>query len=502
MTKEISLQLERQGNAVAVAVPSPHGGWNTRDAESQMPIEDAVVLDNFLPSVGKVVSRWGYTDSATDASGNVESLFSYVAGVVSELISASGSTVYKGTTGSLTSIGTGFTNARWEATSFNANLLMVNGADTPQKFDGSTLSALTITGSGLTPSSFNGVTVFKNFVFYWDDSTQDFWYGALDAIEGAFTKFPLSRVGTFGGNLTKIVTWNVDGGDGVDDLACFFMSTGEVIVYQGTDPGDASAWSIVGAYTIGQPIHKRAIVKIAGDVVIVNNGDFVLFSEVFRKGGLITSTTKLSGAIKAATKTSSSLFGWQVVEYNRGGLLIINVPLATNSKYQQFVVNTITGAAARFTGINARVWVVHDKALYFGGSTIIHKADDGFKDGAAAIAVDAQQAYSTLGVQSVKTINTINPVHMADGNVTVNVDMGYDFGRSILAQTIASASVGTPWDTELWDVSPWSPESITRTQTYLTSGQGTYVSIRLKSSLLGQELAWYTTYYNFDVNAL
>lgn len=497
--REISLQSERYGVSQVQAVPSPHGGWNTRDAESQMPIEDAVIMDNCIPSVGKVTSRWGFTQSATGASSNVETLLSYEATTVSELISASGSVVYKGTQ-TLTSIGTGFSNARWEGVNFNANLLMVNGADTPQKFDGSTLSALTITGSGLTPSNFDGVAVFKTFIFYWDSATQDFWYGAVNAIEGAFTKFPLSRVGTFGGNLVKIVSWNVDGGDGVDDLALFFMSSGEVIVYKGTDPASANAWALVGVYKIGAPISARAIIKISSDVAIVNNGDFVLFSEVFKKGGLVSSTSKLSGAIKDASLNYGSLFGWQVVDYQRGNLLIINVPIATNTTYHQYIVNTITGAAARFTGINARCWCVHNKVLYFGGNTIIYKADDGYKDDTVAIEVDVQQAYSTLGVPSVKSINTIDPVHTADGNVTVNVDMGYDFGRSTLAQVIASESTGTLWGAA-WG-SSWSPEVVTRTQNYLSSGYGTYVSIRLKTSLLSQQLAWYSTYYNFNVNAI
>lgn len=501
MTREISLQAERGGNSIAVTAPAPHGGWNTRDAESSMPIEDAVILDNFIPSVGKVTTRWGYTSSGTGASGNIETLLSYEAGAVSELISASDGNVYKGTTGTLTSIGSGFSNARWEGANFNANLLMVNGADTPQKFNGSTLSALTITGAGLTPSTLNGVTVFKNFVFYWDSATQDYWYGALNAIEGAFTKFPLSRVGTFGGNLVKIETWNVDGGDGVDDLAVFFMSSGDTIVYKGTDPGDAAAWALVGVYKIGAPIHQRAITKIASDMMIVNNGDFVLFSEVFKKGGLVGASTKLSGAIANATLNYGSNFGWQALEYQRGNLLIINVPIATNSIYEQYIVNTITGAAARFTNIAARVWAVHDKVLYFGGSTILYKADSGLKDDTIAIKVDAQQAYSLLGVQSIKTINTIDPVHTAEGSVTVNVDMGYDFGRSILSQTISSATTGTAWGS-LWDVSEWSPEIITRTENYLSSGQGTYVSPRLKTSLIGQQLAWYSTYYNFSVNAI
>jgi len=500
MTKEISLELERQGNSQSVVVPAPHGGWNTRDAESMMPLEDAVILDNFIPSVGKVESRWGYTESATGAINYVESMFSYEALAVSELISAAGDNIYKGTNGVLTSIGSGFSNAKWEGASFNANLLLVNGVDTPQKFDGSTLSAMAITGSGLTPSDLNGVTVFKNFVFYWNDRTQDFWYTALNAIEGALTKFPLSRVGTFGGNLVKIETWNVDGGDGVDDLAVFFMSSGDTIVYKGTDPGDATAWALVGVYKMGQPIDKRAITKIASDIVIVNNGDFVLFSEVFRKGGIITTGSKLSGAIKTAALNYGDKFGWQVLSYPRGQLLIINVPLSSNTETHQYIVNTVTGAAARFTGINASCWVVHNKVLYFGANTVINRADSGYKDGEIAIKVDVQQAYSTFGVPAVKTINTIDPVHTADGNVSVNVDMGYDFGRSVLTQTVASESIGTDWGSD-WGVG-WSPEAVTRTQTYLSSGQGTYVSVRMKSSLLAQQLSWYSTYINFDINAI
>lgn len=498
--REYSLGQQRGGINGSQVMPSPHGGWNTRDAESQMPPEDAVIMDNAIPTVGKVISRWGYTTSATAASGNIESLFSYESGANSALISASGSVVYSGISGVLSSIGTGFTSARWEAVNFNGNLLMVNGADTPQYYNGSALAAMSITGSGLTPSDFDGVAVFKNFVFYWDSATQDFWYGDVNAFQGTFTKFPLSRVGQFGGNLVKIETWNVDGGDGVDDLAVFFMSSGDTIVYKGTDPGDATAWALVGVYRIGAPIHKRVVAKLGSDIVIVTNGDFVLFSEIFRKGGVTTSRTKLSGAISAAALAYGAKYGWQVVNYPRGNLLIINVPIATNSTYHQYCVNTITGAATRFTGIDARCWTVHQNVLYFGGNTIIYKADSGYIDGSVGINFDVQQAYSTLGVPSVKTINTIDPVHMADGNVSVNVDLGYDFGRATLPQAISSQSMGTSWGDD-WG-SDWSPEAGTRTRAYLAQGQGTYVSIRLKSQILGQQLSWFSTYYNFSPNTI
>ncbi len=500
MRRSFSIKSQRNGINTPYVIPAPVGGWNTRDAESVMDEADAVIMDNAIPNVGSVEARKGYVEVATGASNNVESLFSYAAGSTEELISASSSCVYKGVSGTLTEIGSGFGSARWDAVNFNGRLIMVNGVDTPQSYDGTTLTASTITGSGLSPSTFDGVAIFKSFVFYYSSSSQDFWYGSILGYQGAFTKFPLSRVGQFGGNLIKIETWNLDGGDGADDMAVFFMSSGDVILYKGTDPADADNWNLVGVFRMSAPLQKRAITKVGSDILIVTRGDFVLFSDVFGKAKVASTRTKLSGAIQSAVASYGSVFGWQVLHYPAANLIIINVPITANSKYHQYCINTLTNAACRFTGINARCFAVHNDRLYFGGNTKIYQADRGYDDDGAYIKVDVQQAYSRLGVDSEKTMNTINPVHKADANVNLNIEIGYDFGRSTLNQAISSESVGTPWGAP-WE-SAWSPVAKTRTRQYMTQGQGTYVSTRLKTSLKGQSFQWFSTYYNYSSNAI
>ena len=83
---------------------------------------------------------------------------------------------------------------------------LVNGTDTPQQFNGTSVSSLTVTGSGLTSTNLIGITVFKNRTFFWEDDSQDFWYSALNTLGGTVNKFPLSRVGDFGGKLISVGT--------------------------------------------------------------------------------------------------------------------------------------------------------------------------------------------------------------------------------------------------------------------------------------------------------
>jgi hypothetical protein len=45
-----------------------------------------------------------------------------------------------------------------------------------------------------------------------------------------------------------MLNWTNDAGDGVDDYAAFVFSTGEVLVYQGDDPGSVNAWSLIGRF--------------------------------------------------------------------------------------------------------------------------------------------------------------------------------------------------------------------------------------------------------------
>jgi hypothetical protein len=128
-----TLDQERNGQALRVNVPSPSGGLNTKDSESAMEPTDAVIMENWFPSQGSVTTRKGFTQYATGLSGYVETLMEYNANTVRKLICANGSTLNDITNpASIVSVGTGFTNARFQWVNFNANLIMakaINEAD-------------------------------------------------------------------------------------------------------------------------------------------------------------------------------------------------------------------------------------------------------------------------------------------------------------------------------------------------------------------------------------
>lgn len=493
-----TLDQERNGQALRVNVPSPSGGLNTKDSESAMEPTDALIMENWFPGQGSVSTRKGFTQYATGLSGYVETLMEYNANTVRKFICANGSTLNDITNpASIVSVGTGFTNARFQWVNFNAYLIMLNGADTPQTFDGTTLAASTISGSGLTVSELNGINVHKNRVYVWNSNAQDVWYGATNAIGGVFTKFQLSRVAPFGGNLVSMMTWNLDGGNGVDDYAVFLMSSGDVLLYQGSDP---SSWALLGTYKIGRPIAIRGAKKVAGDIVIITDQDFVFFSEVFKNDGSVTQRGKLSGAAIEAVNDYGSNYGWEIAMYPKAGWLLINVPVANNTTYHQYVLNTITGAACKFTGMNASTWGMYNNNLYFGGNGKVFKADDGFNDNGANINCDIQAAYNNLGSPQEKIVNSYRNTIKLDGSAVVNSIVNFDYGRGETSQNSSSTAQGSFWDVALWDVAMWSPEGLTRNELIYSSGQGVDLGMRIKVSINGQQLFWYRTDYSVSVS--
>ena len=493
-----TLDKERNGQALRVNVPAPAGGLNTKDSESSMEPTDAVIMENWFPGQGSVSTRKGFTEYATGLTDYVETLMEYNANSTRKFICANGTTLNDVTdAAAITSVGTGFTNARWQWVNFNAYLIMVNGADTPQTFDGTTLAASSISGSGLTPSQLNGINVHKNRVYVWDSNAQDVWYGATNAIGGTFTKFQLSRVAPFGGNLISMMTWNLDGGAGVDDYAVFLMSSGDVLLYSGSDP---ATWALLGTYKIGRPIAIRGAKKIAGDIVIITDQDFVFFSEVFKNDGAVTQKGKLSGAAISAVNSYASNYGWEVALYPKGGWLLINVPVATNTTYHQYIVNTITGASCKFTGMNASTWGMFNNDLYFGGNGKIFKADTGFNDNGADIVCDVQAAYNNLGSPQEKTVNSYRNTIKLDGSAVVNSIVNFDYGRGLTSQNTSTTASGSFWDVAVWDVAMWSPEGLTRNELIYSSGQGVDLGMRIKVSLNGQQLFWYRTDYSVSVS--
>jgi len=472
--------------ATVIPIQAPVGGWNAKDAIAAMPETDAVKLDNWWPQPGRVTLRKGYTKHALNLGGDVTRKF----------LAAANGTVWDVTAfGTATSLSSGYSSNRWQWGMFNGSMGFVNGADDPITFDGTTVASMTVSGSGLTVAYLIGINVFKSRTYFWEDDSQDFWYSAVNALGGVLTKFPLSRVGTFGGKLVAMGTWSRDAGDGMDDLAVFIMSSGETIVYQGSDPG--SDFSLIGVYRIGSPLSVRSPLSFGPDLVIPTGDGYLSLAAAIGKGrtGGGEISNKIDPAVAEAAMDYGSNYGWQAIFWSEGNMLLFNVPVQTNTTYEQHVFNTLTGSPARFRKIPSRCWGLYNGELYFGGGGAVYKFWDGFSDDGANIRGDSITAYSYLkSSKRLKQVTSIQPVIGSEGDLGLSTKVGVDFELPSTPYNQSTyANSGATWDVATWDQDDWTGGSSITRKWISGAGLGYAFAINLRIDSGAQPIDWYST---------
>ena len=422
-----------------------------------MPIDSAVILDNWICRPGYVEIRRGFTSQQT-GTAPVETLMAYRGSPTGDkLFACSAGNIYNVTTrGSLTApVSTGYTSNQWQSINFanpaGAWLLAFNGSDTPISYNGTTFANLVITGSSgsitLTPSKLFAAAVHQGRVLTIEQGTLHCWFAAAAAIQGAFQLLDLGSVFSKGGQLTAIGTWTWPGNVNVDSFVSFFTNQGQVAVYQGIDPSDASKWSLVGVFNIGQPLGPRALMQYGADLMIVTTDGIVPMSKVLAvdraQDGDVSITGKIAGAFSAAVRAYSGNFGWQGIFYpgdttssntnaDGGGLGIFNIPTASLSTAMQFVQNMQTGAWSRFpSGINAICWELANNCIYFGASDGVYQWDYGSSDNGNTITYDLKSAWSAYGSPTNKQFTMIRPLLNTINIVAPALDIDVDYQESI-----------------------------------------------------------------------
>lgn len=492
--------------------PSPTGGWNTRDDIADMPITDAPILKNWFPGSSRTKVRNGCEEFAVSLLADVETLMTYDGGTGEEFFAAADDNIYDITAGGSATgdiVVSALANARWQYTNIGNQagrfLIAVNGADAPLKYDGSTWSTTTITESD--PTDFVDVNLFKRRLFFTIKDTLKFAYLDVEAIAGSAAEFDLAPVFELGGYLMAMQTWTRDGGNGLDDLAVFYTSQGEIAVYQGSDPSDANDWAQVGVFKVGKPLGRRCMEPMGGDIILLSEDGFEPVSTAIIKGRL-TSKTAISRKIQPTVEASARLygdnFGWQGILYPRGSMLIFNVPFIEGELAEQYVANSLTGAWCQFTGWNANCFGIFNGALYFGGAGKVFKADVGHSDNGMNIDADVQQAPSALGSRgSLKSFKMIRPVLSSDAYITPAITVNIDYETKSPATSPSFVqSEGTPWDTFDWNTRPWTVGSRIIKDWQSIEGIGYVGAIRMKIAVNGFEVSWSTTDWIYEPGAL
>jgi hypothetical protein len=496
--------------STSTALPPPVGGWDTRESLADMPETHAIILDNWFPSTDKVTVRRGNSSHATGMSNNVESLIDYTPLTgVGELFAANAGNIYDVTAAGAVgaAVSSGHANDRWQhvnmGTAGGQFVRLFNGADTPLLYNGATWATTAITGSGLTAANLIWGNLHQSRLWTGEKDTLDAWYLAVNSVSGAATKFPLGGIVKLGGYIMAMGTWTRDAGDGMDDVACFYTSEGEVAVYQGTDPSAAATWALIGVFHIGKPIGRRCFVKGGSDLILVTQDGFVPLSGILSmdrsQARLVALSDQISKAVNDSVRSYGSLFGWQPVLYPKGTMLIFNIPQSLTKSYQ-YVFNTITGAPTRFTGIEAVCFGILNDNLYWGGMDgTVNKFDDGTSDLGASISVDGLQAFSYFkSPQANKVFKNVEPIFDSDGNPNAAVDLNVDFQVKVPTGVAeASAARAGIWGTSLWGSGIWGTASQIYKGWRGVRGVGRSGSIRIRIDTATARPSWIATNFTF-----
>lgn len=485
LTQKQRLQIATQPIVAPQSVPSPIGGVNFRDALDAMDPTDAVIMNNFYSDGGGIQLRNGSSLFASGmGAGFVETLAEFQGATEDKFLAGANNNIYDISSGTPSSLGSGFTNNKWQTTNFLDRLFFVNGADNAQIYDGATLADASFTG--VSTDTLVGVFQYQQRLFFWQNGSTGFWYGLLNSISGALAFYDLGAFSSRGGTLKAVTTISHDGGNGVSNLIVFIMSSGDCLLFLGNDPALASAWSLVGIYNISPPVSARSVCGYGADAFLTTFDDHVPLQQqlVALKLGNLPPRSKISNAVAAAVIQNPNGFGWDAVFYPKLRAIIFNIPNPDGTFYQH-VTNTSNGSWQIFTGWNGCCFSTFANNLYFGATGgKVYRADTGSDDEGAAIAGDVQGAWNTFNDPMRKRVTAVRPIVQSVGSLAYAFGIGFDYGDTNVGIAPNSPNIGSPWDTSPWDTSPWSPEATLDTRWRIGGGTGQAISFRLRVNAL------------------
>lgn len=508
VNKNVTGRVPATARARSYVTPPSVTGWNARDPLSDMEESDAVVLDNWFPEETSIRTRYGSADYVTNLPGVVDTLMVWSGPTTEQMFAASGGAIYDvsqpGTVGA-SSVGL-LSNDKWQTTMFgNAAgnfLYAVNGQDQPLYYNGTSWQIPSL--SGIDPTTLAYVNTFKQRLFFLERASLAFWYLDIESIQGPLTRFDLGPFASLGGYLVAMGTWTHDSRtSGIDDLAVFITSKGEVLIFQGSDPSSAASWSIIGTYRIGSPLGRRCFVKLGGELIVITRDGFSSMTK-FLTGARASQkealSDKISKAVKDATATfTTDQFGWQPIFYPQGGLILINNPNLAQAT--QFVSNSTTGAWCRYTGLpDAHCWVVFKDQLFFGGHNKVYQAETGFDDSGTAITATVKPAFSYFGNRSeIKRFTMCRPNLIIDGTASATLAQLSDFEEVAAAYPVQfSPNRGGVWDQATWDVDEWAG-SILNSNWFRITGVGRSGTIQLVTTSQYGTIRWNGTDVLFEL---
>lgn len=348
---------------------------------------------------------------------------------------------------------------------FEDDEALTDGATGAATADGTQSSAVPGMDFGdLTSADMSFVWAYKNRLYFTEKESLSAWYLPVDSIGGTATEFPMGGVFSNGGALMFGQRWSLEAGGsgGLSEQNIFVTTEGEVAIYQGAFPGDASTWGLVGVYRIGSPLGRRAYLRGGGDLAIATTVGLVPLSKAISLDVTALNVATISYKIADAWTDAVRLRGeqnWQCMIWPEKKMALIALPdMIGSSEPVMFVSNTETGAWGRYTNWQGLCMTVFGGQLYFGSPNgEIYQAEVGGLDDGETYSGAVVPLFDDMEFSAGAKVGKMARARVrASTEIVDSVSLLADFDISLPpAPDATPVFASNQWGTGVWGQSVW-----------------------------------------------
>lgn len=346
--------------------------------------------------------------------------------------------------------------------------------------------------SNVSPADLTFVMQWKTRLWFIERNTSKAWYLPVGAIAGACTAFDFGPLFRTGGYLVGLWSWTVDGGAGMDDFLVAISSTGDVVVFAGTDPSSSSTFQQLGEWnTGGVPAGRRIATQFGGDILILTLLGILPLSKLVG-GQLVTPDTyetyKIRPLFNDVIGTQQNLLGWEMLIHPQDNFLLLNTPGTPGEPQEQFAMSYATRGWSELQGqpiFSAGIW---QSEMYFGTKDGRVCKSTGFLDNvgwdnstanAKPVESVCLTGFRTMDNPNKKMVRVLRPMFVTHGaNPSAKAFARYDFDTQPIFGSVPVATPGpNTWDLALWDVGVFASRYGTYKVVQCPTGIGSAIAV-------------------------
>lgn len=370
-----------------------------------------------------------------------------------------------------------------------------------------------VTGiTGVTETDLCFVTVFKGFTLFAEKGTSNIWILDVNSIAGAATRLGVGYKLQAGGDIVGMWSWTYDGGGGLDDSLVVVTRGGDVIVFQGTDPTDSSAFGITGVWGVGKmPAGRNVATAFGGDLLLLTRAGIVPMSRLVLGRSMDAAqyeTAKIHNLFNQLMLSYGDVRGWSLTLHPEESALIVTVPTGDDLPTTQLAMSLGPSKAwSQLRDLDIYSCAAYEGKLYYG--TVDGKVgiNDGNVDGVTledpneytAIQYSGVSAFQNMGSGTQKQVHLVKPYFLSQSTApSFRVGARYDFNLTELDSVALSAASGSVWDTGRWDTAVWGGAYSASTGVRGAKGMGSNIALAWRGAsvdrtvLTGFELSFST----------